>query len=255
MEAFRLAAESGVRGLETDVHMTRDGYVVAIHDDSVDRTTDGAGLVRGMTFTELKGLDAGYRFTPDGGETYPYRGKGVRVPGIREVFREFEEFVVNIEIKEEQPGVEEALLRAIKEHGAEDRVIVASGRTRPVRRFRRLSRGRVRTAASALDIAVFYYLSRMRLERLLRPPYDALQVPVEYRGTPLVTPRFLKAAHGRGVRVDVWTIDNPGEMRRLLDLGADAIMTKRPEVLEEVLRGNSSEHRGVSGGSEPGASG
>ena len=237
LEAFRLAAESGVRGLETDVHMTRDGYIVAIHDDSVDRTTDGAGLVREMMFAELKDLDAGYRFTPDGGETYPYRGRGVRVPEIREVFREFEGFVVNIDIKEEQPGVEEALLRAIKDHGAEDRVIVASGRSRSVRRFRRLCRGRVRTSASALEIAVFHYLNRMRLEGLFRPPYDALQVPVEYRGTPLLTPRFIRAAHARGVRVDAWTIDDPREMRRLLDLGVDAIMTNRPEVLVEVLKG------------------
>ena len=235
IEAFRLAAQSGARGLETDVHMTLDGRVVAIHDDSVDRTTDGTGLVREMTLAELKGLDAGYGFTPDGGATYPYRGKGVRVPEIGEVFREFPGLAVNIEIKEDQPGVEEALLGIIEEEGAEGRALVVSGRAWPVRRFRKLSGGRVRTGASAREMVIFYYLSRLRLEGFLRPPYDALQVPVEYRGTPVVTPRFLKAAHGRGVRVDVWTIDDAGEMRRLLDLGADAIMTNQPEVLGAVL--------------------
>ena len=228
IEAFRLAAQSGARGLETDVHMTLDGRVVAIHDDSVDRTTDGTGLVREMTLAELKGLDAGYRFTPDGGATYPYRGKGVRVPEIGEVFREFPGLAVNIEIKEDQPGVEEALLGIIEEEGAEGRALVVSGRAWPVRRFRKLSGGRVRTGASAREMVIFYYLSRLRLEGFLRPPYDALQVPVEYRGTPVVTPRFLEAAHGRGVRVDVWTIDDAGEMRRLLGLGADAIMTNQP---------------------------
>ena len=236
LEAFRLAAMSGVRGLETDVHMTLDGHVVAIHDDSVDRTTNGNGLVRAMTLAELKDLDAGYRFTADGGVTYPYRGRGVRVPQIREIFREFPGLGVNIEIKEDQPGVEEALLRVIEEEGARDRALVVSGKARPVARFRKLSRGRVRTGASALEIATFFYLSRMRLEGLLRPPYDALQVPAEHRGTPVVTPRFLEAAHRRGVRVDVWTIDDPEEMRRLLDLGADGIMTNRPEVLGEMLR-------------------
>ena len=235
IEAFRLAAQSGARGLETDVHMTLDGRVVAIHDDSVDRTTDGTGLVREMTLAELKGLDAGYGFTPDGGATYPYRGKGVRVPEIGEVFREFPGLAVNIEIKEDQPGVEEALLGIIEEEGAEGRALVVSGRAWPVRRFRKLSGGRVRTGASAREMVIFYYLSRLRLEGFLRPPYDALQVPVEYRGTPVVTPRFLEAAHGRGVRVDVWTIDDAGEMRRLLDLGADAIMTNQPEVLGAVL--------------------
>ena len=235
LEAFRLAAESGARGLETDVHMTLDGRVVAIHDDTVDRTTGGAGLVREMTLAELKRLDAGYRFTTDGGATYPYRGRGVRVPEIGEVLREFPGLVVNVEIKEDQPGVEEALLRVIEEEGAAGRVLVASGKARPMRRFRRLSGGRVRTGASAREIAIFHYLSRSRLEGLIRPPYDALQVPTAYRRTPIVTPRFLEAAHGRGVRVDVWTIDDAAEMRRLLDLGADGIMTNRPEVLRGVL--------------------
>lgn len=255
MEAFRFAAASGARGLETDVHMTLDGRVVAIHDDSVDRTTDGNGLVREMTFAQLKDLDAGYRFTPDGGATYPYRGRGVRVSEIGEVFREFPSLAVNIEIKEDQPGVEEALLGVIEEEDAEDRALVVSGRPRPVRRFRKLSGGMVRTGASAREIVTFYYLSRLRLEGLLQPPYDALQVPVERRGTRIVTPRFLEAAHARGVRVDVWTIDDSGEMRRLLNLGADAIMTNRPEVLREVLRGRTDLDQDVPGESETGLPG
>ena len=237
LEAFRLAAASGAGGLETDVHMTRDGYVVAIHDDTVDRTTDGTGLVREMTLAELKDLDAGYRFTPDGGATYPYRGRGVRVPQIGEVFRELPGLTVNIDIKEDVPGVEGALLRVIEGERAEGRALVASSaRARIVARFRRLSDGRVRTGASAQEIVAFYYLSRLRLEGLLAPRYNALQVPAERRGTHIVTPRFVEAAHARGVRVDVWTIDEPHKMRRLLDLGADAIMTNRPEVLMGVLR-------------------
>ena len=215
--------------------MTRDGHVVAIHDDTVDRTTDGTGLVREKTLAQLQRFDAGYRFTPDGGTTYPYRGRGVRVSEIGEVFREFPGLAVNIEIKESQPGIEEALLRVIEEEGAEDRALVVSAKARVVRRFRKLAGEKVRTGASAREIVVFHYLSRLRLESLLHPPYDALQVPVEHRGTPVVTPRFLEAAHGRGVRVDVWTIDDPGEMRRLLDLGADTIMTNRPEVLQGML--------------------
>ena len=254
LEAFRLAAASGALGLETDVHMTLDGHVVAIHDDTVDRTTNGTGLVREMTLAELRGLDAGYRFTPDGGATYSYRGRGVGVPEIGEVFREFPNLAVNIEIKEDQPGVEEALLRVIEEEGAQGRALVVSGQARPVARFRKLCGGTVRTGASAREIVGFYYLSRLRLESLFRPPFDALQVPVEYRGTPVVTPRFLEVAHVLGVRVDVWTIDEPGEMRRLLDLGADTIMTNRPEVLEEVLRTRTDPERspwGVNGADRP----
>ena len=236
-EAFRLAAEDGAGGLETDVHVTLDGHVVAIHDDTVDRTTDGSGLVRGMTLAELQSLDAGYRFTPDGGATFPYRGKGVRVPELREVLRELPELAVNVDIKEAQPGVEEAVLSVIEGADAEDRTLVVSEYTPVVGRFRRLSGGRVRTGASRGESRLFYYLSRLHLEGLLRPAYDALQVPVRHGDRELVTPRFVAAAHGVGVRVDVWTIDEPAEMRRLLDLGVDMVMTNRPEALAGVLRG------------------
>jgi len=235
LEAFRLAARGGAGGLELDVHMTSDGRVVVIHDDSMDRTTNGTGLVRRMTFHEVQSLDVGYRFTPDGGTTYPYRGRGVRVPELGEVLREFPGHKVNIDVKEEQPGVEAALLKTITDAGAGDRVLVVSEMPAVVERVRELSENSISTGASRQEIRDFYRLSRLRLEFLVRPPYDALQVPVEYGGREVVTPRFIKAAHNRGVRVDVWTIDDPGEMRRLLDLGADVIMTNRPEVLEGVL--------------------
>jgi glycerophosphoryl diester phosphodiesterase len=233
LEAFRLASRSGAGGLELDVHMTSDGRVVVIHDDSVDHTTEGTGLVRRMTLHEVQSLDAGYRFTPDGGTTYPYRGRDVRVPELGEVLREFPDHKVNIDIKEEQPGVEAALLETIKDAG--DRVLVVSEMQAIVERVRELSGNSISTGASRREIRDFYRLSRLRLEFLVRPPYDALQVPVEYGGREVVTPLFVKAAHDRGVRVDVWTIDDPEEMRRLLDLSADVIMTNRPEVLEGVL--------------------
>ena len=235
LEAFRLAVLSGAGGLELDIHMTSDGRIVVIHDDSVDRTTEGTGLVRRMTLHEVQSLDAGYRFTPDGGTTYPYRGRGLRVPELGEVLGEFPGHKVNIDIKEEQPGVETALLETIKDANAGDRVLVVSEMTAVVERVRELSGSSVSTGASRREIRNFYRLSRLRQEFLVRPPYDALQVPVEYGGREVVTPRFVKAAHDRGVRVDVWTIDDPKEMRRLLDLGADVIMTNRPEVLEGVL--------------------
>lgn len=236
LEAFRLAAEGGAGGLETDVHMTRDGHVVAIHDDTVDRTTDGSGAVREMTLAEVQQLDAGYRFSPDGGATYPYRGRGARVPLLRDIFTEFPDLAVNIDIKEAQPGIEEALLRAIEEAGAVERALVASEWSEAISRFRGLAGGRVRTAASRREVMLFYALSAARLEVLLRPPYDALQVPARHRGREVVTRRFVAAARRVGARVDVWTVDEPAEMRRLLDLGAGAIMTNRPEALAEVLR-------------------
>ncbi len=235
LEAFR-AAGSSTCGLELDVHVTRDGSVVVVHDETVDRTTNGTGAVREMDLAEVRALDAGYRFTPDMGLSYPYRGLEHRVPTLDEVFRRFPDSAVNIDIKEALSGAEAAVLRVIERCGAEGRSLVASQNHGVIRRFRRLSGGRVSTSASKLEIGAFYLLSRLRLQWLLRPAYDALQVPVAHRGIRIVTPRFVAAAHERGVRVDVWTIDDPGDMRRLLDLGVDVIMTNRPELLEQVLQ-------------------
>jgi glycerophosphoryl diester phosphodiesterase len=233
LQAFRLGLEAGAGGLELDVHMTRDGEIVVIHDATVDRTTDGSGAVGGMTLAELRRLDGGYRFSPDGGRTHPYRGRGIRIPTLAEVYEEFPAACVNVDIKEPKQGAEEAVLRAMRDSG--ERSLVVSEDHAVVRRLRRVSGGHISTGASRLEITAFYILSKLRLERLVRPAYDALQVPVDYRGISLVTRGFVESAHSRGVRVDVWTINDPAEMRCLLDLGADVIMTDRPETLASVL--------------------
>ena len=240
LEAFRAAVEEGAGGLELDVRLTRDGRVVVLHDETVDRTTDGAGAVGRMTLSELRGLDAGYHFTPDGGRTHPFRGRGVRVPTLAEVLREFPGVRVNIDIKQRHPPAAENVLRALTEAGAEERVLVVSEHYGVVARFRGVSRGRVSTGASRREIEVFWGLVGLRLGWVLRPAYDALQVPVSYLGIPVITSRFVEAAHARGVRVDGWTVDDPEEMRRLLGLGVDVVMTKRPAELAKVLEDRTS---------------
>jgi glycerophosphoryl diester phosphodiesterase len=235
IEAFRLAVEAGAGGLELDVHMTRDGHIVVIHDATVDRTTSGSGAVSEMTLHELRKLDAGHNFRPDGGPTRPYRGRSVRVPTLGEVLEEFPDVAVNIDIKVGTPGIEETVFGVLREANALRRAIVVSTPHATVKRFRKVSGGHVSTGGSKWEIGLFYVLSRLRLERLVRPAYDALQVPLRHRGILVVTPRFVRAAHARGVRVDAWTINQADEMRRLLDLGVDVIMTDRPGTLAEVL--------------------
>jgi glycerophosphoryl diester phosphodiesterase len=237
IEAFRLALEAGAGGLELDVHMTRDGHIVVIHDATVDRTTSGTGAVSEMTIEELRGLDAGYNFSPDGASTRPYRGKGSRVPTLEEVLREFPGVAVNVDIKASLPGIEAAVLGVLREANALGRVLVVSTPHATVKRFRKISGGHISTGASRWETGIFFLLSRLHLEWLAGPDYVALQVPPVHRGIPLVTPRFIAAAHSRGVRVDVWTINQADEMRRLLDLGVDVIMTDRPPTLPEVLPG------------------
>jgi glycerophosphoryl diester phosphodiesterase len=235
LEAFRLAVESGAGGLELDVHLTRDGYVVVIHDPTLDRTTSVSGAVAGMTLEEVREPDAGYNFSPDGGITHPYRGQGLRIPTLAEVLREFPGVVLNIDMKADHPGIEAAVLKVLRESGAEGRALVVSSRRGAVGRFRRISGGRISTGASRWETGIFLLLANLRLERLLRPAYDALQVPLSHRGVPLVTRRFIEAAHASNVRVDAWTINESDEMRRLLDLGVDVIMTDRPGTLADVL--------------------
>ncbi len=235
LDAFRRAVAVGAGGLEIDVQLTRDGHVVVIHDPSVDRTTSGSGLVGVTTLDELRALDAGHGFSPDGGLTYPYRGRGLGVPTLAEVLEEFPGVAVNIDIKDVRPGNEEAVIGVLRRAGAEGRALVASKHHAAVRRVRKLSGGGVATGASRLEVGVFYLLSRLRLEGLVSPAYDALQVPVRYGRLELVTRRFVEAAHARGVRVDAWIVNDPAEMRRLLDLGVDVIMTDHPETLAGVL--------------------
>jgi glycerophosphoryl diester phosphodiesterase len=237
LEGFREGLRCGAGVLELDVHTTADGHVVVHHDDDVDRTTQGTGPVREMTLAEIKRLDAGYRFTRDGGRTFPYRGQGIRLPTLDEVYEEFVEVPMNVEIKGERPGIEAAVWRIIEKAGEENRTLVVSESTLTIRRFREVSGGRVATASSSAELIFFYVLSRLGLGRFVRPRYRALQGPETYHGLPIVTPGFIQAAHGQGLRVDVWKIDSEADMRRLLGTGVDGNMTDRPDVLAKLLEG------------------
>lgn len=237
LEGFREGLRVGAGVLELDVHATADGTVVVHHDEKVDRTTDGRGAIREMTLAEVKRLDAGYRFTPDGGRTYPYRGEGVRIPTLEEVYREFTDVPINVEIKGKRPGIEETVWRIIEGVGAEERTLVVSEDSGTIRRFREASGGGVATASSSAELIFFWLLSRLRLSGLAKPSYQALQGPETYKALRIVTPELVRGAHERGLRVDVWTIDHEPDMRRLLGFGVDGIMTDRPDILTRVLRG------------------
>jgi len=242
---FQEGRRVGAGVLELEVHLTADGHLVVIHDDTVDRTTDGTGLVREMTLRELNGLDAGYWFTRDGGETYPYRGLGVVVPTLEEGYQEFPDVPINVEIKEDQPDIELELWQVIKDAEAADRTLVVSEKTSIIRRFREISGGRVATGSSGREIVAFYLFHRLHLSRLLslvgEPSYQALQVPEEYGGVQIVTPEFVRAAHRLNLRVDMWTINTEPDMRRVLGYGVDGIMTDRPDVLNRLLEGDGEE--------------
>ena len=243
LEGFREAVGLGDVTLELDVRTCAGGEVVVIHDPTVDRTTDGTGTVAHRGLPDLQRLDAGYRFAADGGSTHPWRGRGVRVPTLEEVYQQCPGRPVVIELKGDRPGTAEALWRTIEAAGAQDRTLVATNGTSVIRRFREASGGAVPTAASVGEFAVFWLLAHLRLHRAWDPPFQALQPPEVYRGVRVVTPHLVRRAHEAGLRVDVWTVDDEADMRRLLEWGVDGIMTDRPDVLAGVLNGGTGHDR------------
>jgi hypothetical protein len=124
--AFREAAELGADILEMDVRQSADGHLLVMHDETVDRTTDGRGFVATLALETLQRLDAGYRWSSDGGRTYPYRGEGLTVPTVREVFAALPGARMNLELKARGPELSEPLCRLIRERHMVDRVVVAS---------------------------------------------------------------------------------------------------------------------------------
>jgi glycerophosphoryl diester phosphodiesterase len=203
---------------------------VVIHDPTLGRTTDGTGPVIAHTVQELSEVDAGYRFTPDGGESFPYRGVGVRLSTLREVLAELPDARVNVEIKDGR--AQEAVWETIREARAEHRVLVAAGDRRNRSRFERYPGP---TSAGYQDMYAFYALHRSRCTRFWRPRMDAFQMPDVHNGKAALNPRWVKEAHALNVAVHVWTIDQEADMRRLLGWGVDGIISDRPDRLARVL--------------------
>lgn len=230
LHAFREAVERWKADiLEMDVRASADGEIVVIHDATVDRTCDGTGAVGRLTWSELRRMDAGYRFRSLSGEL-SFRGKGVRIPLFEEVLESFPGVRLNVDVKAPEAGPE--LARIIRRHGAEARVLVGSVREAQ----RRALRGYPGPwGASRKTTFLFWLLHRLPGRGLYTPRVDALQVPETYRRRRVVTPRFVEEAHARNIPVHVWTVDDPDAMRRLLGWGVDGIQTDRPDVLARIL--------------------
>ena len=236
IEGFHEGFARGGGVVECDVHASAEGAIVVIHDAVVDRTTDSTGPVAEKTVPELQSLDAGYRFSTDGGMTFPWRAKGVTIPTLEALYQAFPEAPFNFEIKGRRSGIEGTVFRQIEAAGAMERTLVVSDNRGTISRFRRVSQGRVATASATVELLIYWILHMLHLGALYDPPFQALQAPEKYKGIlPVVTRRFVRKAHDRGLRVDVWTIDDEPAMRRLLSFGVDGIMTDRPDVLTRVL--------------------
>jgi glycerophosphoryl diester phosphodiesterase len=232
--AFRQAAALGVDVLELDIHRSADGVLVVRHDPTVDATTDGSGFIRELTLSEIKSLDAGYTWTADGGQTFPYRGQGITIPTLEEVLVAFPEMRLNIDIKPEDPAVVAPFCQMLIDFNSLERVLVGSFHDPQLRLFRQLC-PQAATAAGVQETTLFFGLVNTHLGAAYQGLAEVFSVP-EYNGRlHVVTPRFICGAHAHNMQVHVWTVNELEDMRRLLDWGVDCLITDYPDRLLALL--------------------
>ena len=230
MAAFRSAVEDWAADmLEMDVRLTADGRVVVIHDETVDRTTDGTGVVADLTLEQLRRLDAGHHFVDLDG-AHSFRGKGVGIPTFEEVLDACPGVWINVEAKERR--VAGPLVEIVRRRKEEHRVLLAA----EFEECRRDVRGYSGPwGASRSHVAPFWLLHHLPGGGPYTPHIDILQLPEWWHGVQIVTPRLVREAHRRNIPVQVWTVDDEKTMRRMLDWGVDGIQTDRPDVLADLL--------------------
>lgn len=239
MASFTKAANMGVDVLETDIHITKDGQLVAIHDPTIERTTNGSGAVANMTLAEIQKLDAGYHFKDLQGN-YNFRGKGVYIPTVEEMFQTFDHMKIEIEIKDDNPPerldeIAEKLWKLIKEYQMEDKVLIASFDQDMMNTFEKYANGRVATTAGRAEVKSFVVFHKFFLRNLYVPKVDAFQIPTKDSGFDLTDQKLIDGAHRLGMQIHYWTIDDPKVMEELIDAGADGILTNRPDLLLNLL--------------------
>lgn len=232
--AFERAVALGVDMLEMDLHLSQDAQLVVIHDATLERTSNGQGPVAHYSLAELQALDAGYRWSADGGLSYPYRNQGIRIASLEEVLQRLPLAPKVIEMKVPDIGMEALLCEMLASHDQLDRVIVGSFHERSLTRFRALCPD-VATAAGPVSVRLFLALNWLGLSHLISPSYQTLQIPEQHSGVPLASARLLDNAHARNLQVMLWTINEQPAMQRLLEMGANGLITDYPERALQLL--------------------
>jgi glycerophosphoryl diester phosphodiesterase len=216
--------------VELDVRASADGRCIVMHDALVDRTSNGTGPVSAMTFARLRELDAGYRFTTDGGATFPFRNTGVVIPAIEEVLEALPAARITVEVKSD--AAQAPLFAAIRRFNASDRVIAAGMYDRDRSLFGTYD-GAI--SGSLEELKPFWIRHRCGLGWLKAPKCDVVQIPEVWEGRTLVTARLARDLHRHGIPLHVWTVNETADMHRLLDWGVEGLISDRPDLLGRVL--------------------
>ncbi len=245
--AFDHAVALGADVLEMDLHASRDGHLVVIHDATLERTTDGHGPVNALTLAEVKRLDAGYHwpFVGKDGQPefelpgdwpvrHPYRATGLEIPAFADVLDRYPDMRLNVEIKQADPSITETLCNVLKRTRRGPLTLVASFDDATLASFRQDCPD-VATSASSREVGWFAAVRQFGLTRLFTSPALALQIPQERDGETLVDERILADAQELHLHVDFWTVNDRESLARVLAAGADGVITDRPDLLLEML--------------------
>ena len=233
--SFRNALKAGAHAIESDIRLTRDGIPVLFHDKNLKRTTGIDKKIDEIPFESLRTIDCGAMFTKDGGKSFPFRGRGIRVPALDEFLAEFPDTHINLEIKDGTVEAIKAALDVLKKRRALDRALIASFSTAPVFYVRE---NYPVVATSATKGEVLDFLFSIHLKK--RPPsvikYDALQIPPTYYKIKILDNTLIFFAKNAGVTVHAWTINSRETAERLLSMGVDGIMSDYPKMVLDVLK-------------------
>jgi glycerophosphoryl diester phosphodiesterase len=232
LAAFDHAVSLGVDALECDVHLSRDGEAVVIHDATLDRTSDASGPVASRSAAELSRVDAGFRFGADDG--FPFRSRGCGVPTLRELLDRYRDRPLIVEIKGDDPAVGRRAVGIIREHGALERVIVGGFSPAVLDAVRREAPG-VPTGASRLESRRALTRSYFRLTPS-RPAFQVFQMPFRLRGRQMFGRSFVTAARRGRLPVHAWIVDDPGDMARLIAWGVTGIISDRPDLAVDAVK-------------------
>lgn len=232
IEAFISASRMSIDIIETDVHLTKDNKIVIWHDDTLERNTDGKGRIEDHTLEELLEYDAGYTFTKDGGKTFPFRGKGVKIMTLDEALKACPDERFNIDLKTNDTRIVDEYIKVIRDNKAEDRVCTASFHLNNLKTMRKKAPDML-TSITTVEVAwLLFRLSVNALPKTFKRKI-IFQVPLQQGPVRIISEKFIKEMHKRGAIIMVWTINNTAQMDALFDMGVDTIMTDNPRLLIE----------------------
>jgi glycerophosphoryl diester phosphodiesterase len=238
--AFKMSERLGVDAIELDIRMSKDNQLVVIHDETVDRTTNGFGYVSDMTLEQLKRLDAGYRLEIDQ-RGYPFRNRGIAIPTLEEVFQEIKHTAFVIEIKDTDPKVERKVAKLIKKYKMKKKVIVGSFNDDSIKRFANSTDGKIPIGTGEKTLKFYVFLHKLHLDRIYPLKRNAVQIPVRVGHVDLATERLINTIRERNIAIHYWTINDEKTMKELIKMNVDGIITDFPNKMLRLVNKDAEE--------------